>query len=142
VDRIRELGALLAEADFLSIHVPLTQETRNLIGPAALAQMKPACILANTARGGIVDEAALGQAIREGRLAGAGLDVVVEEPLKADHPLAGLPNVILTPHVAGVTEEAMMNMARTAAEDILRVLCGERPRHPVNPEVLARHGIR
>jgi D-3-phosphoglycerate dehydrogenase len=142
VERFRELSALLAEADFLSIHVPLTQETRNLIGPAALAQMKPACILANTARGGIVDEAALGQAIRKGRLAGAGLDVVVEEPLKADHPLAGLPNVILTPHVAGVTEEAMMNMARTAAEDILRVLRGERPRHPVNPEVLARHGIR
>jgi D-3-phosphoglycerate dehydrogenase len=137
VERCRELGALLAEADFLSIHVPLTQETRNLIGPTALAQMKTTCVLVNTARGGIVDEAALDQAIRSGRLGGAGLDVVVEEPLKVEHPLVGLPNVILTPHMAGVTEEAMMNMARTAAQDILRVLRGERPRYPVNPQVLA-----
>jgi D-3-phosphoglycerate dehydrogenase len=142
VERYRELEALLAEADFLSIHVPLTQETRNLIGPATLARMKPTCILVDTARGGIVDEAAVGEAIRGGRLAGAGLDVVADEPLKPDHPLAGLPNVILTPHVAGVTDEAMMRMAQSAAEDILRVLRGERPKYPVNPEVLAQRGIR
>jgi D-3-phosphoglycerate dehydrogenase len=136
VERCRELDPLLAQADFISIHVPLTRETRNLIGKTALPKMKPTCILVNTARGGIVDEAALAEAVKAGRLAGAGLDVVEDEPLRPDHPLAGLPNIILTPHVAGVTEEAMMNMARTAAEDILRVLRGERPKFPVNREVL------
>jgi D-3-phosphoglycerate dehydrogenase len=140
VEQYQDLHALLAEADFLSIHVPLTPETRNLIGSAALARMKPTAILVNTARGGIVDEAALGEAIRAGRPAGAGLDVVVDEPLKPTHPLAGVPNVILTPHMAGVTEEAMMRMATTAAEDVLCVLRGERPKFPVNPEVLSGRG--
>lgn len=116
--------------------MPLTKETRNLIGTAALGRMKPTAILVNTARGGIVDEAAVGEAVRAGKLGGAGLDVVVDEPLKAGHPLAGLPNIILTPHMAGVTEEAMMRMAQSAAEDVLRVLRGERPKYPVNPEVL------
>lgn len=136
VERFQDLNDLLAEADFLSIHVPLTKETRNLIGPAALARMKSTCILVNTARGGIVDEAAVAEAVRSGRLAGAGLDVVVDEPLQPDHPLAGVQNVILTPHMAGVTEEGMMRMALTAAEDVLRVLRGERPKYPVNPEIL------
>jgi phosphoglycerate dehydrogenase-like enzyme len=136
IERSRELDPLLAQADFVSIHVPLTPETRNLIGPAALARMKPTCILVNTARGGIVDEAAVGEAARAGRLAGVGLDVIVDEPLRPDHPLNGVPNVILTPHMAGVTEEAMMHMAQDAALDILRVLRGERPTFPVNREVL------
>jgi len=136
VERFQDVNALLAEADYLSIHVPLTKETRNLIGRAALARMKSTCILVNTARGGIVDEAAVAEAVRSGRLAGAGLDVLVDEPLKPDHPLAGVPNVILTPHMAGVTEEGMMRMALTAAEDVLRVLRGERPKYPVNPEIL------
>lgn len=136
VERCRELDPLLAQADFISIHVPLTKETRHLLGRESLPKLKPTCILVNTARGGIVDEAALAEAVKAGRLAGAGLDVVENEPLRPDHPLAGLPNIILTPHVAGVTEEAMMNMARTAAEDILRVLRGERPNYLVNPEVL------
>jgi D-3-phosphoglycerate dehydrogenase len=142
IERVRKVDALLAEADFVSIHVPLTSETRNLLGQAALARMKPTAVLVNTARGGIVDEVALGVAIRAGRLAGAGLDVVVDEPLKPDHPLAGIPNVILTPHVAGVTEEGMMNMAVTAAGDVLRVLRGEPPQYPVNPEVLVQRGSR
>jgi D-3-phosphoglycerate dehydrogenase / 2-oxoglutarate reductase len=142
VERFRDLNAMLAEADYLSIHVPLTPETRNLIGPATLAQMKPTSVLVNTARGGIVDEAAVAEAIKAKRLGGVGLDVIVEEPLQANHPLAGLPNVILTPHMAGVTEEAMMRMAQNAADDVLRVLRGERPKYPVNPEVLARRGIR
>jgi D-3-phosphoglycerate dehydrogenase len=136
IERYRELDPLLAHADFISIHVPLTPETRNLIGPAALARMKPTCVLVNTARGGIVDEAAVGEAARAGRLHGVGLDVIVDEPLRPDHPLNGLPNVILTPHMAGVTEEAMMHMAQDAALDILRVLRGERPVFPVNREVL------
>jgi len=136
IEQCREVGPLLAQADFISIHVPLTPETRNLIGGEALARMKPTAILVNTARGGIVDEAAVADAVTAGHLAGAGLDVVVDEPLKPTHPLNGVPNLVLTPHVAGVTEEAMMRMARDSAEDILRVLRGERPKYPVNPEVL------
>ncbi len=136
VERCRGLDPLLAQADFISIHVPLTSETRNLVGKETLQKIKPTAVLVNTARGGIVDEAALAEAIRAGRLAGAGLDVLEDEPLKSDHPLNGLPNVLLTPHVAGVTEEALMRMARTAAEEILRVLKGQRPRFPVNRELL------
>jgi len=83
-----------------------------------------------------VDEAAVADAVKAGGLAGAGLDVVVDEPLKPSHPLNGVPNIILTPHMAGVTEEAMMRMAQDAAEDILRVLRGERPKFPVNKELL------
>lgn len=140
IERAQELGPLLSAADCISIHVPLTKETRHLIGPATLAQMKPTCILVNTSRGGVVDEAALANAIEQGLLAGVGLDVVVNEPIRADHPLAGLPHVVLTPHVAGITEEGMIRMARGSAEDVLRVLRGERPRQPVNPEVLMRAG--
>jgi D-3-phosphoglycerate dehydrogenase len=136
IERMRSLDDLLAQADFVSIHVPLTPETRNLIGAAAFAKMKPTAILVNTARGGIVEEAALGKAVQDGLIAGAGLDVVVDEPLKVDHPLAGLQSVLLTPHVAGVTEEGMMGMATAAAEDVLRVLRGERPKYPANPEAL------
>jgi D-3-phosphoglycerate dehydrogenase len=136
IERCREVEPLLAQADFVSIHVPLTKETTNLIGKATLAKMKPTAILVNTARGGIVDEAAVAEAVTAGRLAGVGLDVVVDEPLKPSHPLNGVPNILLTAHVAGVTEEAMMRMARDSAEDILRVLRGERPKYPVNREVL------
>ena len=136
VEHCRELGPLLAQADFVSIHVPLTKETRNLIGKDALAAMKPTAVLVNTARGGIVDEVAVAEAVKAGRPAGAGLDVVVDEPLKPNHPLNRVPNIVLTPHVAGVTEEAMMRMAQDAAEDILRVLKGEKPKYPVNREVL------
>lgn len=136
IERCRELDPLLAQADFISIHVPLTKETANLIGKDALPKMKPTAILVNTARGGIVDEVAVADAVKAGRLAGAGLDVVVDEPLKPSHALNGVPDIILTPHMAGVTEEAMMRMAQDSAEDILRVLRGERPKFPVNREVL------
>ncbi len=138
IERCREIDPLLQQADFISIHVPLTQETRGLIGEAALTKLKPTAILVNTARGGIVDETALAAALKAGRLAGAGLDVVVDEPLKCEHPLNGVPNLILTPHMAGVTEEAMMRMAQDSAQDILRVLRGERPKYPVNREVLPK----
>jgi len=136
IEHCTDLDPLLRQADFISIHVPLTKETTNLIGTVALPKMKPTAILVNTARGGIVDEAAVAEAVKAGRLAGAGLDVVVEEPLKPSHPLNGVPNIILTPHMAGVTEEAMMRMAQDSAEDILRVLRGERPKFPVNRELL------
>ena len=136
IEHMSTLEELLAQADFVSIHVPLTPETRHLFNASALAKMKRTAILVNTSRGGIVEEGALGKAVRDGIIAGAGLDVVEDEPLKADHPLAGLPTVLLTPHMAGVTEEAMMRMAQNAAEDVLRVLRGERPKYLVNPEVL------
>lgn len=136
IEQCRELLPLLAQADFISIHVPLTKETRNLIGADTLPKMKPTAILVNTARGGIVDEAAVASALRAGRLAGAGLDVVEDEPLKPEHPLNGVPNLILTPHMAGVTEEAMMHMAQDSAEDIVRVLKRERPKYPMNRELL------
>ena len=138
IERCVDLDPLLRQADFISIHVPLTRETRHLIGTATLTTMKPTAILVNTARGGIVDEAAVAEAVAAGRLAGAGLDVVVDEPLKPSHPLNGTPNIILTPHVAGVTEEAMMRMAQDSAADILRVLRGEVPQFPVNREVLRK----
>jgi D-3-phosphoglycerate dehydrogenase len=136
IERVLTLEELLAQADFVSIHVPLTPETRHLINASALERMKRTAILVNTSRGGIVEESALGKAVRAGMIAGAGLDVVEDEPVKADHPLAGLPTILLTPHMAGVTEEAMMRMALNAAEDVLRTLRGERPKYPVNPEVL------
>jgi len=136
IERCTDLDPLLRQADFISIHVPLTKETTNLIGRDALPKMKPTAILVNTARGGIVDEAAVADAVKAGGLAGAGLDVVVDEPLKPSHPLNGVPNIILTPHMAGVTEEAMMRMAQDSAEDILRVLRGERPKFPVNKALL------
>ena len=136
IEHCRDLDPLLTQADFISIHVPLTKETTNLIGREALAKMKPTAVLVNTARGGIVDEAAVAEAVKTDRLAGAGLDVVADEPLKPGHPLNGVPNLILTPHVAGVTEEAMMRMARDSAEDIVRVLRGEPPVYPVNLKAL------
>jgi D-3-phosphoglycerate dehydrogenase len=138
IQRCTDLEVLLRQIDFISIHVPLTKETTNLIGKTALSKMKPTAVLVNTSRGGIVDEAAVADAVRAGRLAGAGLDVVVDEPLQPSHPLNGVPNIILTPHVAGVTDEAMMRMARDSAEDILRVLRGERPRFLVNKSLLTR----
>lgn len=136
IERYTDLDPLLRQADFISIHVPLTRETTNLIGRDALPKLKPTAILVNTARGGIMDEAAVAEAVQAGRLAGAGLDVVVDEPLKPSHPLNGVANIILTPHMAGVTEEAMMRMAQDSAEDILRVLRGDKPKFPVNWELL------
>ncbi len=102
----RELDALLAEADVVSLHVPLVDSTRGLIDAARLARMKPEAVLINTARGGVVDEAALAAALQAGRLGGAALDVFESEPLRADSPLAGAPNLILTPHIGGVTRES------------------------------------
>jgi (S)-sulfolactate dehydrogenase len=100
------LEELLAQADAVSLHVPLTDATRGLMDEARIAAMKPGAVLVNTARGGIVDEAALAQALRDGRLGGAALDVFEHEPLAAGSPLAGAPNLVLTPHIAGVTRES------------------------------------
>lgn len=127
-----ELGALLAQADFVSVHAPLTPQTRGLIGEAELRRMKPTAYLINTARGPIVHEAALLRALEEGWIAGAALDVLEHEPPPADHPLLQAPRVILTPHVAFYSEESLQELQRKAAEEVARVLTGQPPRYPVN----------
>lgn len=116
------LDALVAEADAVSLHVPLTVETRNLIDAKRLAAMKPGAVLVNAARGGVVDEAALAAALRAGTIAGAALDVFDVEPLKAGSPLVGCPNLILTPHIAGVTVESNVRVSSVTAANVRRVL--------------------
>ncbi|BAU49925.1 glycerate dehydrogenase [Sulfurifustis variabilis] len=125
---------VLREADVLSLHSPLTPATRNLIGEAELARMKPSAVLINTARGGLVDEAALARALSEGRLAGAGFDVLSGEPPRADNPLLALdlPNFILTPHVAWSSREAMQRLADQLIDNIEAFARGE-PRNLVGP---------
>src|ERR687891_2735940 len=132
------LERLLAEADTISVHVPLSPETRNLIGQRELRHMKPTAFLINTSRGGIVDEQALAVVLKEGRLGGAALDVLSSEPPSPDHPLRQAPNMILTPHLAFYSRESVIELQTKAAEEVARALKGEPPRSPVNPEVLAR----
>lgn len=117
---------LIATSDVLSLHLPLTDETRGLLGGPVLARMKPGAIIVNTARGGIVDEAALAAALREGRLAGAALDVFDAEPIDGATGalFAGLDNVILTPHIAGVTEESNARVSEVTARNVLDALAG------------------
>ena len=132
----RPLEALLRESDVVTLHVELNETTRHLIDRRALALMKPTAFLINTSRGPVVDEAALVEALREGRLAGAGLDVFEREPEL--HPgLAELPNVVLLPHIASASLDTRSRMARMAAENLLAALAGRRPAHIVNPEVLS-----
>jgi D-3-phosphoglycerate dehydrogenase len=132
------LADLLSAADVVLITCALTERTRGLIGADAIGRMRPSAVLVNVARGPIVDEAALVEALKTGRIAGAALDVYHQEPPPADHALLGLDNVIMTPHLAGVTWEAMERMYTTAAEEATRILRGEEPRHLVNREVLAK----
>ena len=117
----RELGDLLSEADAVSLHVPLTPATRNLIGARQLAAMKPGSVLINTSRGGTVDEDALVDAIRSGRISGAALDVFESEPLGRERAarFAGVPNLLLTPHIAGVTVESNRRVSMLTAEKML-----------------------
>jgi (S)-sulfolactate dehydrogenase len=112
------LEEVLTQSDVLSLHVPLTGETRGMIGAEVLASMKPGAVLVNAARGGVVVEAALADALRSGHLAGAALDVFETEPLGPDYPFAGVPNLILTPHVAGVTEEANARVSEMTARAV------------------------
>ena len=136
--RAVDLDTLLAESDAVSVHVPLSPETRGIIGEGALARMKPTAFLINTSRGGLVDEQALAAALTAGRLAGAALDVVEKEPPPPDHPLRKAPNLILTPHLAFYSREAVVELQTKVAEEAARALQGEPPRSPVNREVLAR----
>ena len=130
-------GAALPRADFVSIHCPKTPETVGMFNAIRLKLMKPAAYLINTARGGIVDEPALHDALVSGKLAGAGLDVFEQEPPPAGHSLFALPNVIFAPHVAGVTREAVDRMSEQTARNILSVLDGDPLRvNVINQDVL------
>lgn len=128
----RSLGQLLAESDFVSVHVPLTSETHRMFGEAQFRLMKPTAIFVNTARGGVVDQDALVAALREGRIAGSALDVTDPEPLPLSHALFGLPNVVITPHIASASVATRSRMAEMAAENILAILAGAEPPNPVN----------
>jgi len=125
------LEELLAGSDIISLHVPSTPETRHLINEETLALMRRQSILINTARGALVDQAALVRALRDGRLAGAGLDVFEEEPPRPDDPLLSLSNVVLTPHIAAGTRDALMAKMEAAFANMLRVTRGEEPLHLV-----------
>lgn len=123
-------------ADFISVHCPLTEETRHMIGEKEFAMMKPECCIVNTARGGVVDEQALIGALNEGRIAGAGVDVFEEEPVSVYHPLLHMENVIATPHSAWYSETAITTLQRKAAEEVVNVLQGNEPFHCVNRQYL------
>ncbi|OFW15657.1 MAG: hydroxyacid dehydrogenase [Acidobacteria bacterium RIFCSPLOWO2_02_FULL_67_21] len=131
-----EFDALLKTADYVSIHSPLVPETRNLFNTAAFKQMKRSAYLVNTARGPIVDEAALARALDAGDIAGAALDVMSQEPPPSDSPLLGRSNVIITPHTSFYSEESLVELQTKAAQEVAAVLTGKPPRNPVNPEVL------
>jgi D-3-phosphoglycerate dehydrogenase len=124
---------LLAQSDVISVHAPLMPATRGLINAAAFSKMKPGALLVNTARGPLIDEPALVAALDSGRLGGAALDVATTEPLPKDSPLLGRPNVILTPHTAFYSVEALNELQTKCASDVARVLSGEPPVYPVKP---------
>jgi phosphoglycerate dehydrogenase-like enzyme len=131
-----ELDELLAVSDVVSLHVPLTEATRGLVNRAFLARMKPGSLLINTARGGLVVEADLRDSLAAGHLAGAGLDVLNHEPPEPGNPLLGLPNVVLSPHIAGTDTQSMSDMAELAAQTIVDLYLGRWPSAcVVNPEI-------
>ncbi len=134
-----DLETLLAESDFVSLHTPLTPQTYHLIGAAELARMKPTAILINTARGPVVDQAALVEALRERRIAAAGLDVFEAEPLPLDSPLLQLDNVVLLPHIGSASIATRTRMAVLSAENLVAGLQGRPLPHPVNPDVIPRY---
>jgi phosphoglycerate dehydrogenase-like enzyme len=135
VRRCESIEELVAAADAVSIHVPLTPENRGLFDAALIGKMKPGAILINTARGGLVDLGALAAALDSGALFGAGLDVTEPEPLPPDHPLLARTDVVVTPHVAAGTAGAKRRIFESAFEQVMQVLDGARPPHLVNPEV-------
>ena len=126
---------VLSQSDFLSLHAPLVPETRHLINAVALRLVKPSAILINCARGGLVDEQALVAALREGRLARAGLEVLEMEPPRKDNPLLGMDQVVFTPHSAAHTKKALHRVREAAVDAVVRVLGSERPLHVVNPDI-------
>jgi D-3-phosphoglycerate dehydrogenase len=133
---------MLPLVDYLTLHVPLIQSTWHLIDARRLAMLKPGVVLVNTARGAVVEEAALIEALGSGRLAGAGIDVYEREPVMPDHPLCHLDNVILTSHGAWYSEEAQLDVKTRAAQAAADVFLGRLPQHVINPEVLEMPNAR
>ncbi|MFI2363714.1 phosphoglycerate dehydrogenase [Promicromonospora sp. NPDC019610] len=131
-----DLPELLARSDYVSVHTALTDRTRGLVGPAELRQMKPTAVLVNTARGAVVQEQALADAVRHGEIAGAALDVVTEEPLPADSPLRGVDGIVVYSHLAGQTAQARAAAGLAGAAELVAALAG-RARHAVNAHLLA-----
>ena len=129
--RFVELSELLEMSDVVSLHVPLTTETKGLIRDRELSMMKPTAYLVNTSRGEVVDEGALVDHLKNKKIAGAALDVFASEPLPGDHPFLTIPNMVLTPHVASVSQEGASRISRMIAEDVVRVLSGKEARHMV-----------
>jgi D-3-phosphoglycerate dehydrogenase len=136
------LDALCREADVVSMHALLNAATRRMFGETQFRAMKPSAYFVNTSRGGTVDEAALVRALREGWIAGAGLDVLAQEPPDASNALLGMPNVLLTPHTAGYSEDSLADNRRDTVDEVLRVMSGEWPVALVNPEVRATARLR
>ena len=134
--RVATIDVLLRGSDVVSLHQPLRADNQKLISTRELALMKPSAILINTARGGLIDEAALHHALATKQIAGAGIDVFVEEPPAPNHPLFALENIVVAPHIGAATEDSMRAMAQSCAAQIIDVLAGRRPAHPVNPTVL------
>ena len=132
------LDRVLADSDFVSLHLASTPETRGLIDASALQAMKPGSVLINTARGDLVVESALLDALATGHLSGAGLDVFAQEPLPQGHPLLSLPSVVLTPHIGSATEGTRIRMVELAVANLEAALSGRNPIHCANPEVLSR----
>ncbi len=130
------LEELLPRVDFLSIHVPLTPGTHHLINEETLKLLGPGCIIVNTSRGGVIDEVALAKALHQGTLTGAALDVFEAEPVPSGHPLSQAPNALLTPHIAGLTQQSQENMSLQVAQGVLDVLHGRTPEHTINPDAL------
>jgi D-3-phosphoglycerate dehydrogenase len=131
-----EFDELLKISDYISIHTPLVPATHHLFNADVFRRMKPTAYLINTARGPIVDEAALADALDRGQLAGAALDVMEQEPPSGSRILGLRDNVIVTPHTSFYSEESLVDLQTKAAEEVVRVLSGQAPRNPVNPEVL------
>jgi len=133
-----EFERLLTESDFVTVHTNLTTETHNLIGAKELARMKKTSVLVNTARGPIVDNIALFEALRDRKIAFAALDVTEPEPIPSNHPLLSLSNVIITPHIASATVATRTKMGLMAADNLISGLKGQIPPNPVNPEILSK----
>ena len=136
--RLVEFADLLAESDFVTLHTPLAEGTRNLIGGPELRAMKSTAFLINAARGPLIDEGALHEALTSGEVAGAGLDVLVDPAPPVDHRLLKLDNVLVTPHVAFYSPEAVLELEERSAREVVRVLRGEMPENLVNPAVIGR----
>jgi phosphoglycerate dehydrogenase-like enzyme len=135
----RPLDELLADSDVISIHTPLTEETENLLNERLIAGIKQNAILINVARGGVVDEAAVARALEDGRMGGAAFDVFTTEPISPDNPLLEAPNTILTPHLAGATNESRMRIIDFAIGNIAKALAGQRPDSLVNEVAWPRY---